>query len=54
MLNLILDGKFGPGIYEDVRRGVFMSMEKGFEEEIKKYADVLSQKIKGYLLTQMP
>ena len=54
MLNLTIDGKFGPAIYESVRRGAYMSMEKDFDGELKRYADRITRELKRYILQSSP
>jgi hypothetical protein len=45
-LNITLDGKYGPSIYENVRRGGYMNMEFDFDEELDRYADQFKEEIR--------
>jgi len=45
-LNIMLYGKYGPALYENVRRGGYMNMEFDFDEELDRYADRFKEEIR--------
>jgi hypothetical protein len=49
-LNITLDGKYGPALYENVRRGGYMNMEFDFNEELDRYADQFKEEIRTAIL----
>ena len=50
-LNCMIDGAYGSGFYERVRRGGYHNMEVDFDDELEEYADVFKERIRA-LLTQ--
>jgi hypothetical protein len=42
-LRIELDGKYGSGLYENVRRGGYHSMDIDFEDYLKRYADFFGE-----------
>jgi hypothetical protein len=45
-LNIILDGKYGSALYENVRRGGYMNMEFDFDGELDRYADQFKEELR--------
>ncbi len=48
-LYIEIDGKYGSGFYENVRRGGYLSMEIDFDDYLERYADQFKEEIKEIL-----
>lgn len=44
-----IDGKYGSGVYEDVPRGSYLSMEIDFDNQLKEYIEKMTYNIKKHL-----
>jgi len=49
-LTIEIDGKYGSGIYEKVRRGGYLSMEVDFDDYLEGYADSFREDLKKIIL----
>ncbi|MCG8327670.1 MAG: hypothetical protein MI974_08295 [Chitinophagales bacterium] len=49
-LNIMLDGKYGSALYENIRRGGYMNMEFDFDEELDRYADQFKEELRAEIL----
>lgn len=50
MLTIEIDGKYGSGLYEKVRRGGYLSMEVDFDDYLERYADSFREEVKKVIL----
>jgi len=50
LLTIEIDGKYGSGIYEKVRRGGYLSMEIDFDDYLERYADSFREEVKKVIL----
>ncbi len=48
-LSIEIDGKYGSGLYERVRRGAYLSMELDFDDYLERYADTFRESLKRNL-----
>lgn len=48
-VTLDIDGKYGSGLYEHVRRGGYLSMEIDFDEYLERYAQTFKEDLKRHL-----
>lgn len=48
-INIELDGKYGSGLYKNVQRGGYISMEIDFDEYLEIYAKRFKEELKDYL-----
>lgn len=46
-LEMEIDGKYGSGFYDNVRRGGYLSMEVDFNEELERYTDELAVQLRN-------
>lgn len=53
-LHLEIDGKYGSGFYENVRRGGYLSMEIDFDDYLERYADQFKEEIRRLLTNGKP
>lgn len=49
-LSIEIDGKYGSGLYEHVRRGGYLSMEIDFDDYLERYADTFKEDLKQVIL----
>lgn len=49
-LTIEIDGKYGSGLYEKVRRGGYLSMEVDFDDYLERYADSYREEVKKVIL----
>ncbi|MCO6477208.1 MAG: hypothetical protein J5I94_11335 [Phaeodactylibacter sp.] len=50
LLTIEIDGKYGSGLYEKVRRGGYLSMEADFDDYLERYADSFREDLKKVVL----
>ncbi|MCB9274807.1 MAG: hypothetical protein H6564_12260 [Lewinellaceae bacterium] len=50
ILTIEIDGKYGSGIYDKVRRGGYLSMEVDFDDYLERYADSFKEAIRKAIL----
>lgn len=48
-MSIIIDGKYGSGFYEQVRRGAYLDMEIDFDDYLERYADTFRESLKRQL-----
>ncbi|MDX1943595.1 MAG: hypothetical protein SFU99_23715 [Saprospiraceae bacterium] len=53
-LSIEIDGKYGSGFYENVRRGGYLSMEIDFDDYLERYADQFKEEIRRLLTNGKP
>lgn len=53
-LHLEIDGKYGSGFYENVRRGGYLNMEIDFDDYLERYADQIKEEFKRVLINGKP
>lgn len=53
-LSIEIDGKYGSGFYEKVRRGGYMDMEIDFKAYLERYADEFKEEIKRMIHNKKP
>ena len=49
-LHIEIDGKYGSGYYDQVRRGGYLSMEIDFDDYLERYADEFKERLKSEIL----